>query len=360
MAEVVERELSSELASTLEQELPPLAPDDSASSSDANRGETKESLLDAVQRAVPELRRGTDEDADGSDGASPAQVARNRSDDDPDLPDEVTQAELAKYSKSATQRIKKLNAQRQKSAGDVQRLTQRLAVVEPSANAADQVTKYLHDNDISREDFLFILEMAASMRKGDLERFYAGVKPYMRLCEEYLGITLPNDLQERVNQGHMTTQAAALFSRERMDRAMAQTNAQRQQLALQQHQVASTQQQQVWQRENLAARVRDTVNAWEAKVARTDPDYAAKQPAVQNTMWAVVREQGIPQSPDHAVQIAQEALRRVNAQYRAWAPQRRPTMRSPSSTGRTAGVSPEPTSLLEAVRFAREGAPVTS
>jgi hypothetical protein len=355
MAEVIERELASELA-PLEPAPSPGATDDQASSSGADQGETRESLLEAVQRAVPELRRDAEEDADGSDGASPAQVARNRSDDDPDLPDEVTQAELAKYSKSATQRIKKLNAQRQKSAADVQRLTQRLSAIESSANAADQVTKYLNDHDISREDFLFVLEMAAAMRQGDFPRFHAGVKPYMRLAEEYLGITLPNDLQERVNQGHMTTQAAALFSRERMDRAMAQTNAQRQQLALQQHQVASTQQQQQWQKENLAVRVRDTVDAWEAKIARSDPDYAAKKPAVQNTMWAVVREQGIPQSPEHAVQIAQEALRRVNAQYRAWAPQRRPTMRTPSSTGRTAGVSSEPTSLLEAVRFAREGA----
>ena len=154
----------------------------------------------------------------------------------------------------------------------------------------------------------------------------------------------------------MTTQAAAMYSRERMDRAMAQTNAARQQAALQQHQVMHANQQQVSQRQALANNTANAVNGWESQIAQRDPDYAAKKPAVQNTMWAVVREQGPPQSPEHGVAIAKEAYRRVNEQYRAWAPQRRPTTRIPSSTGRTAGVSPEPKTLLEAVTNARETA----
>ena len=64
------------------------------------------------------------------------------------------------------------------------------------------------------------------------------------------------------------------------------------------------------------------------------------------------------ESPEHGIQLAQEAYRRVNEQYRGWTgPQRKPTSRVPSSTGRTAGVAPEAKSLLEAVKFAREGAP---
>jgi hypothetical protein len=335
----------------------PSAPSgETAPSPSADHGETKESLLEAVQRAVPELRQSTEEEAtDGGSGAPPAQVAKDKtaaSDDDPDLPDEVSAEELAKLSQSAKRRINKLNKQRQKLAGEVERLK----TLEPSAQAAESVTKYLRDNDISREDFLLTLELASAMRRGDFHTFYEGVKPYMKLAEEYLGVSLPPDLQQQVAQGQMTTQAAMMYSKERMDRAMAQTNFARTRQASQQFVQTTQQQQQQVAKEQLANSVRDTVNAWEQRIMQSDPDYAAKKPAVQDTMWAVVREQGVPQSPDHAVKIAEEALRRVNERFRSWAPQRRPTSRSPSSTGRTAGVSPEPKSLKEAIQFAQQGA----
>jgi hypothetical protein len=136
-----------------------------------------------------------------------------------------------------------------------------------------------------------------------------------------------------------------------MDRAMAQTNATRQQAALQQHQQLSSQ-------KVLADQVAVAVNLWEANVIGSDPRYAAKKPAVQSTMLALAKEYGPPRSPENGVQLAQEAYRRVNEQYKLWAgPQRQATSRVPSSTGRTAGAAPEAKTLLEAVRFAREGAP---
>jgi hypothetical protein len=354
MGDQDDQTLSDQVASAVENAPSPGANDESASSSGAS--EPKESLLEAVQKAVPELRKDDpDKDSDGESGDSPAQVAKAKTDSEaePELPEEATPEELAKLSKTAQRRIKKLSSQRQKLAGEVERLKS----YEPGAQAAEQVTKYLRDNDIGQDDFLMGLELMSAMRRGDFQKFYEGVKPYVKLCEEYLGVALPPDLQQQVAQGHMTTQAAAMYSKERMDRAMAQTNAARQQAMLRQHQEQSTTQRTQLEKQNLASQVANTVNAWEASVARSDPDYAAKKAAVQNTMWAVVREQGIPQSPEHGVKIAQEAYRRVNEQYKAWAPQRRPTSRVPSSTGRAAGVAPEPKSLLEAVKFAREGAP---
>lgn len=307
-------------------------------------GDTGSSLLDAVQRAVPELRQDDYVDDDGSRGGSPSQVARRSArDSEPELSEDPTPEEIAKLSKAAQRRIKKLNAQRIKLANEVKRLT-------PDATTAAKVTEYLRQHDIGQDDFLFGLEMMAAMRRGDFAKFDAGVGPYMRLCDEYLGKALPPDLQQQVNQGHMTSQAAAMYSRERMDRAMAQNNAVRNQAALQQHQQMS-------QRQILADQVTNAVNNWEAVTQRADPNYAAKKTAVQTTMMALVQEQGPPRSPEHGVQLASEAYRRVNEQYRAWTGQRRPTSRVPSSTGRTAGVAPEAKTLLEAVKFAREGAP---
>jgi hypothetical protein len=314
-------------------------------------GDVGGSLLDAIQSAVPELRQTDDRDTDDSDGDSPSQVARKS---EPELSEEPTPDELAKLSKAAQRRIKKLNSQRQKLSGEVQRLKS----LEPAAVMAGKVEDYLRRNDIGQDDFLMGLELMAAMRRGDFAKFHAGVAPYMKLCEEYLGISLPPDLQQSVQQGHMTTQAAAMYSRERMDKAMAQTNAVKNQAALQQHQQTSAAQQDQFQRKILADQVATAVNGWEAKVMRSDPYYAAKKAAVQSTMMAIVGEYGPPRSADNGIQIAQEAYRRVNEQYKTWTqPRRQATSRVPSSTGRTAGVAPEPKTLLEAVRFAREGAP---
>jgi len=328
----------------------PGATDDAASSSGADQAESKESLLEAVQNAVPELRRDADKDSE-VDGDSPAQVAKDRTAEEAELPDQVTAEELAKYSKTTLKRIKKLTKEREQLSGEVQRLK----ALEPSARAAEQVTSYLRASDISQDDFLMGLELMAFMRRGEFRKFYEGITPYVRLCEEYLGVQLPPDLQAMVQQGQMTTQAAAQYSRERMDRAMAQTNAARQQQALYQHQQQTASQAQQQQLQYLARSVETTVDNWENSLRRSDPDYAAKQPAVRNTIHSVMSEQGPPKSPEHALQIAKEAYRRVNEQYRQWAPRRMPTQRNPSSTGRTAGVSPEPQSLKEVIQFTREG-----
>src|SRR4029077_20007267 len=136
--------------------------DDRASSSDA-QGESKESLLEAVQKAVPELQEGAEGSSD-DERASPAQAAKPKVDTEAELPEEATPEELAKLSKTAQRRIEKLSKQRQRLEGEVQRLS-------PSAQAADQVIKYLHDADIGRDDFLFGLELMAAMRRGDFQTF---------------------------------------------------------------------------------------------------------------------------------------------------------------------------------------------
>jgi len=324
------------------------APSPSAEQSD--KGETRETLLQAVQKAVKEPRpsQPAQKDAGGvplapaAESAAPSPDAAKPATDD-DLPDEVTPEELASYHPSAKRRVDKLIEQRRALRADVERMKG----LEPQAKAAESVTKYLRDNDIARDDFLLTLELAAAMRRGDFKTFYEGVRPYMQLAEEYLGIALPNDLQQAVQQGQMTTQAARLFARERMDRALSESQRVRQaQLHDNQASAMAT--------NNLANAVRDEVNKWEQTTMAADPDYAAKRAAVQDTMWAVVREKGAPQSPEHAVEIAKESYRRVNERYRSWTPPRRPTSAQPRSTGRTNGAAPEPKTLKDAVAQAVE------
>ena len=46
--------------------------------------------------------------------------------------------------------------------------------------------------DIAKEDFGLVLDLAATMRRGDFRTFLEGVAPYVKLAQESLGIQLPS------------------------------------------------------------------------------------------------------------------------------------------------------------------------
>jgi hypothetical protein len=312
-----------------------------------------------VQQAVPELRSSTD-DEDGRGGASPAPSEKPDPSAPPppvspeQLPDDPTAEELAANTPKSNARIQRLLDQRR----ELRTENDHLKTIAPQAEAAQAVQKYLQDNDIGGDDFKLTLELAAAMRRGDFKAFYLGVQPYVQLAEEYLGIKLPADLQQAVQQGQMTTQAAAMFSKERMDRALAQSRGLRTQQVYQAQQQFSQEQLQQQSDARLKQDVEAKVNAWEQATARTDPDYQKLKPLLHQLMWSVVREKGgRVESPDQAVEIAKEAYARTKQHSGVLgAQQRRPTSRVPSSTGRSNGAAPEPTSLNDVVRRALEGA----
>ena len=149
------------------------APSSSPSAEDApsqaqDQGETHQSLLDAVQSAVPELQRTVRADDDGSDASPASFTEKDQSgadvDDDGTLPDEITAEELSKYALSAKRRIRKLGAQRHGLRVEVQRLQ---ALI-PQAQVADSVSTFLRDNNISRDDFLLGLKVMGALGTGDI------------------------------------------------------------------------------------------------------------------------------------------------------------------------------------------------
>src|SRR5262245_16083704 len=132
-------------------------------------GETHESLLAAVTKAVPELRPEQQRQDDVS-GVSPAPAAKPDAAASPppdnyeDLSDDPTADEKSKYSGLSNRRIDKLIKQRNEARNEVVKAAaelKRLQALEPSAQAADHVTKFLRENDIGKDDFLLTLDLAA-------------------------------------------------------------------------------------------------------------------------------------------------------------------------------------------------------
>lgn len=311
-----------------------------ASPSEA-KGETKETLLEAVMKAVrpegseeePSTEKSpTSESADssGPDAAKPG-------DKGPDLSKDPTPEELAGYKAGTRQRIERLLGERNHYRTEAQ-VTQTLR-------------DFLVQNDIAREDFQLTLDLAAAMRRGDFQAFLEGVGPYVQLATQALGITLPGDLLNEVQLGRMSNEVAAQLSRERYARALSDQRATRA------TQVMSDQQTYQQQTQQVQA-IEQTVQQWENTVRQSDPDYGRKEETVRNFLWAVVREQGPPRSPEHAVEIAREAYNRANQVFRQFTPAPRATRAVPSSTNRSAapGARPEPSSMMEAAMLGLERA----
>jgi hypothetical protein len=322
-------------------ETPDTTPTNDASSAPASgapESETKESLLEAVMKVVKppddadKLKLPGTEDPLTSEQPKPETA--DGQDGQEDLPDDPTPEELSRYTSRTRKRIGKLLDQRKELQMEVQTLR-------GEADMGRGVREYLQQNDIQKEDFAVLLDLGAALRRGDWQTFYAGVKPYVQVAEEALGVRLPQDLAQRVQQGHMTTDAARQFSQERYARQMAEANAYRTQAAVE----SAQQRAMVTEMQNEIA---GAVSNWENQVRQTDPDYGLKQDAVKNILWAVVREQGAPQSPQHAVEIAKEAYRRANELTSRMAPKPRATAPVPSSIHRSTGATAEPKNMMEA------------
>ena len=317
-----------------------------SSGADSKGTETKEDLLSAVLKVVK-----PDPDADrvilpgqeptpGSKEPQP-ETAGTDANASEELSEDPSPEELARYHSRTRRRMDKLLEQRNSARAELEN-------AKAEAQTAGELRRFLQANDIQKDDFGVLLDLGVALRKGDMATFYQGVKPYMDLAEEALGLRVPDDLAQRVHQGHMTTEQARLFAQERMARQLAEGRArdaaQRvDQSAQQAYQVQAQQAQQA-----LQGAVQSAVTAWEARVRQSDPDYGHKQDAVKNLLWAVVQEKGPPQSPEQAVEIANEAYRRANDMVSRFSPRPRATSAVPSSVNRNNGATPEPKTLMEA------------
>jgi hypothetical protein len=295
-------------------------------------------LLEAVRKAAP--RRERAEPSDGQSaapgpGASPAPGAREGDDLGP-----LTQAEFNEYPGRTKKRIQKLMQEANNLKREIEPLRARAATTE-------QLQTFLQQADIAKEDFGLVLDLAAAMRRGDFETFLKGIGPYVQLAQESLGVTLPPDLAQAVQQGHMSQEAARYFAQERTARQLAEGRAQRMTADISSYNEGQA-------RRQFQAGVHQAVVDWENTVRRSDPDYARKEPLLRDLLHAVVQERGPPRSPQEAVEVAKIAYDRANAVVAGFNPNsQRPTSRVPSSMVRSnSGAAPEPRNLKEAVHLA--------
>lgn len=327
-----------------------------------------ESLMDAILKTNPELEVGDEEDilaekSDDPDGAAKADTDKQDNDqsDKPKAEDKDGKpaAEEGKDDgeddgdaddgnlEISSKEFQRMNSKTRRKVRALQDTARQADALREPAQAAENLNKYLRDNNINNQDFDVLLGLGAALQRGDFKTFLEGVSPFVQIAQEYVGQALPKELRDQVLTGEMSEEAAKKLARERMDGEIERTRLQREAETTRQRQ----EEQALETRNTLAQQVGMAVSNWENTVKASDPDYAAKARAVRQYSRSLIEERGRdkPLSPEEAVAIAKEAYRQVNEDLKQWQPKPKPTSRVPDGSQRsTSGQSAEPQSLFEA------------
>lgn len=336
------QESSAPVESTTPAVEPSIAPATESQSSEtavSESGEqTKESLLDAVQKVVATTEEPTVEgDKAKEDAPKELKPEEGEKEEDDESNTETESSANEEVPESVPAPIKKKLRKLQKEALKYKHEVENL---KPSAEIGQQLQNYASSNNLSSEDVVFALDLASMVARNDYEGFYKVISPLIRHAQEVTGVVLPQDLQGMVEQQQMTPQAAQEFARTRFERAQYENQARQMQ------QVQETQQ---------VGRVKDdvqrSVSAFEQRLAAQDPDYKAKADAVRRAAQAMLFERGGRINNQHeALQIVQAAYNEVNAQYRRIKQPVRATAPTPgSSNPQTPPARSAPKNLMEAV-----------
>ena len=297
---------------------------------------SKESLLDAVQKVVATTEEPTVEGERAKEEA-PKEVKPEegeKEDDESNTETESSASEEVPESVPAPvkKKIRKLQKEALKYKHEIENL-------KPSAEIGQQLQNYAQSNNLSSEDVVFSLDLAAMVARGDYEGFYKVISPLIRHAQEVTGVVLPQDLQGMVDQQQMTPQAAAEFARTRFERAQFE------------HQTRQMQQvQQTQQVSRVKDDVQRAVSAFEQRLSANDPDYKAKADAVRRAAQAMLFERGGRiNNVNEALQITQAAYNEVNAQFRRLKQPVRATAPTPgASNPQTPTARQAPKNLMEA------------
>jgi hypothetical protein len=192
---------------------------------------------------------------------------------------------------------------------------------------------------MSQEDVATALGAFAKFRTGDYRGFLAELSPILDEARQSAGETFAPDLQKQVEDGYLTEDAARELTKARLEAKRAKEEAS----------LAQRQAQSVTEQSRRAATIdtiRSAVNAREAELRSTDPDYAQKAPAVKSFMEYALKRGAIPRTKEEAIQMVNEA----HAYAATLAPPKpapAPTAPRPTASSAPRG-KPVPTSLLDA------------
>lgn len=318
--------------------------DVSTAGSSTAGAEDGKSYLDAISDALQKSGKSSDpENGEGSTAESTGAESEggDSEDDDDEVPlGELTREELSRYTSKTRKRIKGLIAERDQYKGEIQSLQSDAAVTQ-------KLIGFMDEKGITSEDVNAAFNIMALMR-SDPAKAYEALTPIVLELQNQLGLTLPNDLQERVNLGYITREDAQALARARAN----EQRATRQAAEVTQRSQQRDEQQRVSEH---VSTVSAKITEWETNWSKSDPDYKRKQPFVQDVIEKDILRNGFPRTVQDAIERAERAKKAVDERMRSLVPSQRREIR-PETGAVSPGGQAKPKSMEEAMAAALRGA----
>lgn len=219
--------------------------------------------------------------------------------------------------------------------------------LKPRAEQFDRITGFMDSNRLAPAEVAEGFEVMALLKSGDPDKLRQALEwfePRVQALRGALGEVLPDDIQQKVDEGALDADAAAELA---ATRAAERLRVQREKddgdraTSAEKARVAS----------EAATAAAQAVQTWEDGIRKTDPDYARKAELVETTSMAMVLKEGRPNTAEEALALAKRAYAKVNEQFAAL----RPTPK-PVNTVTPAGSSARTTTQATTLRGALEAA----
>lgn len=309
----------------------------SADSSTADEGGKEPSLLDAVTKVIDgdesseddgETSPSSDEDqGDGTDKAAS---------DEEELPDEVSEEELAAQKPRTRKRMEQLLQKQKEKDEEVERLR-------PAAESYERIAKFAQDNQIDEQTVNNMLQYPV-LRKQNPEMALQMIEREYAALRQQTGKAMPQDLRQQVEQGYITREHA-----EELSQARAREQRQKQS-AEEQRKAEETRQQQQYQ--TALKETQQALSSVEQQWQQSDPDYAAKRDVVIDAFKGQLsdfqRQNNRLPTGEEATKLATSAKERVEKHFSKWRPQKQP-VRPVSGGTASSEAKPKPKSMFDVV-----------
>lgn len=219
--------------------------------------------------------------------------------DDGDDEFRLSDKEFKALPEGARKRIGHLNARAKKAEREVEEVRGRVEAVEKDASSLQTLRSFAKENHFEPDDVSLAFQLMADLRNGRYSDFLQRATPIFQQAQILSGQSLPEDLQQSVDDGYLTEEHAKELAQARAQKAEAETRAKRAEGEV-------TQTRQADQARTRATEIISATQAREAELMKSDADYARLEPTIQRIMQSFL-QYSIPQSKEDAVAMVNEA-----------------------------------------------------
>jgi hypothetical protein len=187
-----------------------------------------------------------------------------------------------------------------------------------------------------------LMKVGAALKLGDREVVRQLAAPVFEAMGLTLVEVLPKDIQDRIEQGALSEDDGRRLANVEFKARQEQALRERAERRIQERDNADN-------AGALERRIEAASSAWEARVRKTDADWASKEEHIVKAIQELVRQRE-PQNEKEVVDICQRAYDQVSRIMRTAAPRRAAPV-TPTRSGSTTTTAPVPRSSLEAAKI---------